>query len=296
MIYRIQKILLWRSFYFSAALLGGLTMLYSIAEFRISDWRYEYKLRKNHFAYEAEVQYHETPERTLRYLEIGDDTKPLIVFIHGAPGSSAFWQRLLPDSSLLAHAKLLAVDRPGYGYSGYGKPITDVAEHSRLIGQIIEEKSKQHETIILHGSSYGGTVSARIAMDYPHLIDGLLLQSASLKSGAEKTYPISYPTSHWLLRWAVPGSLKVANAEKLSHHQSLDAMAPLWPQIKAHTIVLQGTADGLIYPENAPYAYEQLHNAKSRQLQMIDGRGHDLLWTRTQLLKDSLLELVRLAR
>jgi len=83
-------VLRWKSFYFSATLLIGMSMLYSTAEMRFSDTAYKFKLRNNAFRYEAKIQYHETKERTLRYLEIGKKNLPLIVFIHGAPVLLAF--------------------------------------------------------------------------------------------------------------------------------------------------------------------------------------------------------------
>lgn len=289
------NVLRWRSLYFSIALIGGLTLLYTAAEMRIGDHSYRFKLKDNVFKYEASVHYQETKERTLRYLEIGADNLPLIVFIHGAPSSSAFWKHLLRDSSLLANAKLLAVDRPGYGYSGYGKPVVSVKKQAAMIAKILQKKRAQHQRIVVHGSSYGGTVAARLAMDYPELVDGLLLQSASVKVGAEKTYPISYPTHHWSLRWAMPGSIKTANAEKLSHHLALENMRNGWEKIRAATIILHGEDDGLIYPDNAFFSYTQLKNAAYRDLRMFAGRKHDLLWTKTEVLKSSLLKLIHLS-
>lgn len=290
-----SQVLRWRSLYFSIALIGGLTLFYTAAEMRISDRAYAFKLKDNIFQYKASVHYQETKERTLRYLEIGADHLPLIVFIHGAPSSSGFWKHLLRDSALLANAKLLAVDRPGYGYSGYGKPVTSVKKQAAMIAQILKKKRAQHQRIVVHGSSYGGTVAARLAMDFPELVDGLLLQSASVKTGAEKTYNISYPTHHWSLRWAVPGALRTANAEKLSHHLALDKMRDGWKNIRAATIVLHGEADGLIYPDNAFFSFDQIKNAAYKDIRFFADRKHDLLWTKTEVLKSSLLKLVQRA-
>jgi len=293
MIYRnMNRLLRRKTFYFSMALLGFLTWFYTAGEMRISDQRFARQLSHNDFQLEAEFFYQQTKERTLRYLEIGKDHLPLIVFIHGAPSSSGFWKNLLKDSLLLRNAKLLAVDRPGYGYSGLGKPMISVQQQAALIAEILKNKRAQHQQIIVHGSSYGGTVAARLAMDYPDLVDGLVLQSASTQAHAEKTYPISYPTHHWLLRWAVPGALRTANAEKLSHHLALQKMASGWDRIKAAVIVLHGNKDGLIYPSNAFFSFENLHNARYKDIRFLEGRKHDLLVTRTALLKQSLLKLI----
>lgn len=261
---------------------------------RRDDQTFASLLAHNPLHYQATIDYYEVPERPMRFVEIGDDCLPLVVFIHGAPSSSAFWEELLRDSLLLSRAKLLAVDRPGYGYSGFGRPEISVERQAAYIAELLREKRAQHETIILHGSSYGGTVTARLAMDYPELVDGILLQSASLMPGKETTYWISYPTHHWLLRWLMPGPIRVANAEKLSHKAQLKAMAPLWERIRSAAIVLHGTADRLIFPENAKYARDRLINASYLEVGLLDGKRHDLLWTARERLIRSLIKLIRI--
>lgn len=293
----IKQNILWRKrFYFLLAFAALLFYFYQFSSLRYSDQAYLDHLNDNPFHYEATVTHYEYGDRPMRYFELGDDRKPLIVFVHGAPSSSAFWEDLLVDSSLLKNAKLLAVDRPGYGFSGYGRPEISVRKQAEAIAPILREKRKQHDQIIIHGSSYGGTVTARLAMDYPELIDGVLLQSASVAPEKEKTYWISYPTSHWALKWLVPGAFRVANAEKLSHADQLRAMAKHWKNIRSAVIVAHGTADGLIYPDNACYAESQLSNASFLETNMFAGRGHDLLWTKTDFLKRSLLKLLRVTK
>ncbi len=281
-----------KRFYFSIAFIGFLVFAYDFLGFRESNPALKQELIANPFKTEASVHFYSEPQRRVRYVEMGQHARNLIVFIHGAPSSISFWRSLMTDSVLLSNANLLAVDRPGYGYSGYGKPETSVKEQARLIAQIIKAKRSLYSKIILHGSSYGGTVAARIAMDYPKLIDGLLLQSASVEPGAETTYDITYITSHWALEWLVPGSLKVANHEKLSHREQLDQMRPLWHRIVSPTIVLQGDADELIFPSNATYAAQKLVNARSVEKIIAHGSAHDLLWTRRDLLVASLMKLL----
>ncbi len=269
---------------------------YQYTEFRLDDQVLQATLGKNELALQAEVGRIRVKGRQLRYVEIGRDSLPLIVFIHGAPASSRFWTGMLTDSNLLQKAQLLAVDRLGYGFSGFGRPESSVKKQAAAIARLIQKKRQVGQAVIVHGSSYGGTVAARLAMDYPELVDGLLLQSASLAAGEEKTFWITYPTSHWALRWLVPNSLKVANAEKLSHRAELEAMEADWPRIRAATILLHGSEDWLIFPSNAYYACDQLCNASFLEMDMAPGRAHDLLWTQRDWLMEALLKLVRITK
>ncbi len=288
----MQKFLRKKRFYFSLAILGFLVYSYKTLELRLPDKELIEVLSDNPYGLTPKINYLDKGFRKIRYVEIGHDSLPLIVFVHGAPSSSNFWESLMTDSTLLREAKLLAVDRPGYGYSGFGKPEISVERQAAVIASVLELKKQKHETIIAHGSSYGGTVVARLAMDYPELLNGILLQSASLAPGAEKTYWISYPTSHWLLKWLMPPTINVANAEKLNHRPQLEKMAQLWDQIKAKTIIMHGTIDKLIYPENAFFAKEKLVNAQLLDFRLFEGRGHDLLWNKKEELIDGLQKLL----
>ncbi len=289
---RLPTLLRRKRFYLLLALAGFLLFAYHFLSMRLSDTSLRQALLENPFHFSPKIEYYYTKDRRIRYVEMGQDSLPLIVFIHGAPSSSRFWEGMLTDSVLLCNAKMLAVDRPGYGYSGYGKPEISVKEQARVIAAIIRQHRPFFSKIILHGSSYGGTVAARIAMDYPDLVDGLLLQSASVAPGEEKTYSISYYTTQWATEWFVPGALKVANHEKLSHREQLEKMRPLWKRIVAPTIILQGAMDKLIYPINAEYARRMLTHARSVDMIMVKHSAHDLLWTRRDLLIASLLKLL----
>lgn len=243
---------------------------------------------------DAEIGYQEGTTRRLRYLQIGQDTsKPLLVFIHGAPSSGAWWLRLMRDSTLRSEANILAVDRPGYGGSGLGRPMTSVREQAENVAAVIRARRRAGQKIVLHGSSYGGTVSARLAMDFPNLVDGLLLQSASMMPKEEYTYWVTHPTSHWSLSWLLPSGLNTANHEKLAHQRELEAMASEWENIDAPTVILHGTDDWLIYPRNAYYACDKLTNAPTLVHHMVGGKEHDLLYTAPKLLKHYLHFLLK---
>jgi len=243
---------------------------------------------------EATFGYQEGPSRKIRYVQLGEDPdKPLLVFVHGSPSSSAFWFNMLRDSVLRSEANLLIIDRPGYGGSGLGLPMISVEEQADNVAAIIRERrTLPDQPVILHGSSYGGTVSARIAMDFPDLIDGLLLQSASTAPREEYTYWATHATSHWSLSWLLPGSLQSANNEKLSHQKQLEDMADGWENIDAATVILHGTDDWLIYPPNAYYSCDHLVNAEEVVHHMVAGKQHDLIKSAPKLLKNYLHRLL----
>ena len=236
----------------------------------------------------AELGYLEGTTRRLRYLQVGNKPdRPLLVFIHGAPASGIFWLGMMRDSALRARTNMLAIDRPGYGGSGLGKPMTNVAEQAENIAAVIRARRQPGQPVVLHGSSYGGTVTARIAMDFPDLVDGFLLMSASTAPEEEYTYWVSRPSTHWSLRWLIPRAIHTANHEKLAHQYELEKMADQWGSINAPAVILHGTDDWLIYPENAYNSCAQIEESDAPLVihHMFEGKEHDLMWTAPKKLR-----------
>ncbi|MGB3546283.1 MAG: alpha/beta hydrolase [Saprospiraceae bacterium] len=290
--YRADKrLFIFASLLFAFGLLC--TFLHQRFDMRLDDSELQAEFITRGIRVQAEVGYFLGDEaefhRRLRYVSITDSTKtdrPLIAFIHGAPSSTAFWLGLMSDSTLLERADIIAVDRPGYGSSGYGRPLISVKDQAKLVADLLEDQLRPGQKLIVHGSSYGGTVSSRLAMDYPDMVDGLLLQSASTLRDFEKTFWISYPTSNPILSWLVPGAIHTANLEKLNHAGQLDELdAGPWSNVRAHTVILHGTADWLIYPENAYYSCDRLDHAASLVHHMVPRGQHDFIITQPKLLK-----------
>ena len=59
-------------------------------------------------------------QQKINYLTVGDDHSPLVVFVHGSPGSLSAFIDFMADTPLLEKAQLISVDRPGFGESSFG--------------------------------------------------------------------------------------------------------------------------------------------------------------------------------
>lgn len=233
--------------------------------------------------------------REIRYLSTGNDsTKPTILFIHGAPSSSSYYRHFLNDTSLRAKANLLAVDRPGYGYSGFGEPEPDMARQAAMIAPILQNirQARPHQSIMIVAASYGTSIAARLQMDFPELADGLLLIAPSLAPGEEKTYWVSYVLESPLFSWAQPRMLHSANVEKFSHHHQLEQMRHRWHEIEVPVIYLQGENDDLIYTSNALFAQKHITRAKMLSIRIIPNRGHLLIYDEATRIRKAIDEML----
>jgi pimeloyl-ACP methyl ester carboxylesterase len=245
----------------------------------------------------AKLGYYNSTGRTIRYLSVGNENaSSSILFLHGAPSSMSYFKPYLCNQALLQQSQLLSIDRPGYGYSGLGKPETSIELQVKMILPLLDSLRRVHHPLIVVAASYGTSVACRLAMDYPDLVDGLVLVAPSLAPGEERIYPISYLARNPLIKWMVPRMLISANAEKLSHQQELQKMLPLWKNIRVPVIYLQGKNDGLIYPANAEFARRNLVNASSLNITMIPGRGHLIAFLEIKRITRSILEMLQLSK
>ena len=273
-------------------LLFGLWRYAHHVEFRISDD--EIKSLITEYTDTARIFRYQMDDRNIRFAEFGADSLPVTIMVHGSPSSMNFFRSFYTDSVLLSKTMLVGVDRPGYGYSDFGKAVTSINEQARLLQPIIDKYAKEKRRVYLVASSYGGSVAARLAMKNPNKVRGLLFISSSFAPGQEYTYPVisDMLDSQWF-RWFFPKVLRVANDEKLSHESALKEIQDGWQNIKARVILMHGRADGLIYYSNAEYARSKLKNARFLKLISLDGLGHSILDDRPDLVAENILELIR---
>jgi len=234
------------------------------------------------------IFYFRSGDRVLRGWQVGADSLPVTLLIHGAPSSMFKFNAWFADSTMYKKTRLVAVDRPGYGRSGYGKAEISIEKQAEILSPLVKELAK-NGPINLYGSSYGGAVVAKLAMDYPKAIRALTLQSASVEPNAELTPRIAYwiksPLGIVFPRWA-----RVATKEKFSHQQALGCIQYSWDQITCPVWILHGQADKLIYPSNAEYAYEQLSPHTDVTFIKLDNLGHRLYAERRDTLRYYILQ------
>lgn len=256
-------------------------------QFRLSNSQIVEEFNKEGFV--PTIKYIQTEGREIRYLELGKDSVGTLFFIHGSPSSSTVFNPYFKDKRLSSSFKILAADRPGYGYSGFGRAEKSIEKQSKMLIDILQN-SKIKRPLILIGTSYGGPIAAKIAMDYPELVDGIVWVSPALGPGLEKIYNISYPIELPIFKWMVPRMFKVANVEKLNHKAELRKLLPDWPKIKAPCTLVFGDEDELVYPENATFAKKQLVNVPWLDIIKIPGGRHFLQWDYKELIIRQILK------
>jgi len=219
----------------------------------------------------------------INFAQIGADTLPMVIFVHGAPGSWSAFRAYLKDSNLYTVAHLISVDRPGYGYSDFGRVEPSLQKQAELLSGLFKF-NKSGKKVILVGHSLGGPIIARMAMDYPDQIGGLIMIAPSIDPDLEPKEWYRLPLSLPIIRWILPVSFDMTNREIYHLKDELTFMLPLWTRIISPTIVIQGGKDDLVDPGNAEFAKKMITNAPVEVVFKPD-IDHFIPWTRPQLVE-----------
>lgn len=241
---------------------------------------------------EASQHHYAVGFRNIHYVEAGDSTKPAIIFVHGSPGSLSAFIEFLADTVLLQQALLLTTDRPGFGYSNFGVAEPSLQQQAALLKPLLEQH-KGNRPVILVGHSLGGPVIARMAMDYPELVDGLVIVAGSIDPALEPNETwFRAPLATPFLRWILPRSLRASNEEIYQAKPELEKMLPLWKNITCPVVIVQGGKDTLVPSANADFAEKMLVNANIRLL-LKEDMNHFVPWSNPELIREAAMILLR---
>jgi pimeloyl-ACP methyl ester carboxylesterase len=133
-------------------------------------------------AFPAQGRKIEVAGATLNVLDIGprDAVGPPIVVIHGASSNLETMRQPLGDLLAQRH-RVILIDRPGHGWSTRWRlEDSTPALQGRMIDEALEKLRLGPAIFVVH--SWAGALGARMALDYPQRIAGLVMLA-----------PVAYP-------------------------------------------------------------------------------------------------------
>lgn len=237
---------------------------------------------------DARIHYYTSHGRKLRYVESGKDSLPTLLFLHGSPGSISYYSRRFLDLKGKFH--FIAVDRPGYGYSGFGDPEPSIEKQAAMFRPLLDSLPKAVHPVIIVGSSYGAPIACRMALNNPELVDGLVLTGPAIGPGLEKYFGITPGIEHWSIRWFIPRLFRSPNTEKVYHKKELEKMLPLWKNLRVPVYYLQGEKDDIVDTSNAGFAREHMINVPSLKIKFLKDRYHRLAQFEWSEIREAILD------
>lgn len=225
----------------------------------------------------------------LHYAKVGNDTLPTLFFVHGSPDSWSRFGKYMQDKDLLSRFRMIAIDRPGFGYSEFGEA-KNLEEQSKLISQLLIT-IKNGKPVYAIGHSYGGAVVVRLQTDNNNLFDGLVLLAAAVDPKKEKPEKWRHVMKIPPLKYFLPGAFRPSNTELVYLKKDLEELEKEWGKISCLVWILHGDKDTYVPVSNADYAKKKLVNVKNVEVKILPGAGHFITQERYEDVKEWLLKL-----
>jgi pimeloyl-ACP methyl ester carboxylesterase len=240
---------------------------------------------------DGNVRQYRAENLKMEYASAGDSTKPLILFVHGSPGSLSAFLGYLVDSTLLTKGFLITADRPGFGHSNFGIGEPSLETQARILKTIIDIH-KTSKPVVLVGHSLGGPLIAKMAMDYPDLVQGLVIVAGSVDPELEPNETwFRAPLATPFLSWVLPRSFRASNEELYQLKPQLRDMIPDWKKITCPVAVVHGKKDSLVPFGNVDFAKKMLVNAKVYYI-LKDDTGHFIPWQNHDMVVEGILKVL----
>jgi len=132
--------------------------------------------------YPAKGKVIEVAGASLNIVDIGprDAAGPPVVMIHGASSNLEIMRQPLGDR-LAEKRRVILIDRPGHGWSTRARlDDSTPAIQGRMIDEALEKLGVGRAILVVH--SWSGALGARMALDYPQRVAGLVMLA-----------PVAYP-------------------------------------------------------------------------------------------------------
>jgi len=132
--------------------------------------------------YPAQGEIIEVAGATLHVVDIGprDASGPVVLLIHGASSNLEAMRKPLGEM-LAAKHRVILIDRPGHGWSRRARQGDSTpAIQGRMIEEALDKLDVGEVILVVH--SWAGALGARMALDYPGRVAGLVMLA-----------PVAYP-------------------------------------------------------------------------------------------------------
>ncbi len=202
--------------------------------------------------------------RKVRFVCAGNDTLPMVLFIHGSPGSWDAFKDYLSDTGLLSLGYLVAADRLGYGGSG-GQGEASLQIQADAMSLALKLR-KNNAPITVIGHSYGGPVAVKFALEHAALTKQVILISPTISPEIEEN--IGYKRnlqkmSKWgLWHWTLSRDIKNCVIEMQPLPTEIRAMEKDFARFNVPITEIHGTNDALAPFGNQLYVKNKfIHSA-----------------------------------
>ncbi|MCW3128253.1 MAG: hypothetical protein JWO03_3911 [Bacteroidetes bacterium] len=224
----------------------------------------------------------------LHYVSVGADTLPTLVFVHGSPGSWYVFKDYLMDAALRSKYRMIAIDRPGFGYSDFSDAL-HMETQADIIASFIDSV-KRDRPLYLIGHSLGGTIVPLVAAERPDAVTGIVELAGALDATTEpaekwRSYFVGFP-----MRYLMPGAFRPSNEEEWYYKTDMVRFKDKLPLVRGLVYILHAADDNIVDVSNAAYMKKAFTGAQVTDTIFKDG-GHFIPWNHREYVTKLLMGL-----
>ena len=228
----------------------------------------------------------------LHYVKCGADSLPTLFFVHGSPGSWDAFRLYMTDTLLLKHFRMIAVDRPGFGYSDFGTAYH--LDYQALLINKLVEKERNGRAVHLVGHSIGGPVIVQMAQDQPGYFSSLTILAGSISPADEPKEYWRYAFTYSPLKFFMPGAFRPSNDEIVYFKKELKRLDTGYNRLRMPVTIIHGDKDKFVTVKNVDYGKRKLQHNPGLKIVIIPGAGHFIPWEHFTTIRENLLALAAL--
>ncbi|MBI1316519.1 alpha/beta fold hydrolase [bacterium] len=222
------------------------------------------------------------PSGKIHGVEAGLEHGPLFVFIHGSPGSWNDFTQAADSFRFHEKARLLFVDRPGYGQSEL--PHTGrLEDQTDPIWALIESRRQPGQPVFVVGHSYGGPVAMKLGLDHSDALNGVLLVAPTISAPMQAPRWYNRIAGSWLVNPLLGRWLRNSNREMMALPEQLVDMEARLPGFPLPIVYIQGGKDRLV-PSESLNQFVNLCADCRLEVITLDPMDHFVPWSDPELI------------
>jgi pimeloyl-ACP methyl ester carboxylesterase len=237
-------------------------------------------------AYVLESHYLSIEDAQLHYITIGDNHKPVLILLHGSPGSWDNWVAMLSKTQLLDYYFILAIDRIPYNKTTIDGAYS-LQEQSQFLAPII---AKYCDSCMVAGHSYGGALALQMGSDYEQQISTIVSIAGTIADPYQEPKWYNYAVSYSPARWLLSDDFMASNREMCRLKEDLLQLNQELSGFSNKVILIQGGKDFLVNPRSVDYIKALMVNAELEIYNLPEG-DHFLIWTEKDKMESIFISL-----
>ena len=226
------------------------------------------------------IQTSATAEYDVAVLRSDGEGPVRLVVVPGAPSEHIYWTDFAGE--IRKDVEFYALERPGYGASGPGEPVTDLKEQSAAVVPLFKDGAASCNIVM--GSSYGAAIALLTALDHPDRVDGVIVSSGLIVAPGRRARTMAFLGSviNPFVRYGADlGTIRreivAAPAQRRKIMARLD-------ELNVPVVIVHGDDDEIVPISNAYFLRDRLEGVTGVDMFVVEGAGHGLMSYHSQTL------------